>query len=211
MRVTLSIICALLTLVGTSVAHAEDASKSCGKEVVAAFDKQRSSKGWKAEVMSKTAAGVQTQSFTYVPPSSMYRKVEAPGNQTVETIAIGTYAWYDEGQGWYEMQPQFAAIVTKHLRSVFVPEKKEAPDYVCLGDVTYEGKTYKGYHTPPGTDGDTSGLTRTIYVDPETGLVAFNLISKVGEEADPRTRQAYTYADDLKVEAPVGAPMAVKQ
>jgi len=211
MRVTLSIFCALFAVLGASGAHAEKATKACGQEVVAAFDKQRASKGWKADVVSKTTAGVQTQSFTYVPPSSMYRKVEAPGNQSVETIGVGTYAWYDEGFGWYEMQPQFATIVTRHLRSVFAPEKKDAPDYICLGDVTYEGKTFKGYRTAPGTDGDTSGLARTIYVDPKTGLVAFNLVSKVGEEADPRTRQVYTYSDDLKVEAPIGAPMAAKQ
>ncbi len=211
MRVKISIICALFALVSAPVAHAEKASKACGQEVVAAFDKQRASKGWKADIISKTAAGVQTQSFTYVPPSSMYRKIEAPGNQSVETIGMGTYAWYDEGNGWYEMQPQFATIVTRHLRGVFAPEKKDAPDYICLGDVTYEGKSYKGYRTPAGTDGDTSGIARTIYVDPKTGLVAVNLISKVGEEKDPKVRQVYSYPDNLKVEAPVGAPMATKQ
>lgn len=195
---------------GAGPALAEEATKACGQEVQAAFDKQRKSKGWKADVVSKTAAGEQKQSFTYVPPASMYRKVEAPGNQSVETIGVGTHAWYDEGYGWYEMQPQFARIVTRHLRSVFEPEKKDAVEYVCLGDVTYNGKTYKGYRTPTGTDGDTSGLTRTIYVDPATGLAAFNLVSKVGEEADPKMRQSYTYADNLKVEPPVGAPMAVK-
>jgi len=204
-------ICALFALAAVPTAQAMDATKECGKEVMAAFDKQRTGKGWKADIISKTASGVQTQTFTYVPPSSMYRKVEAPGNQSVETIAIGTYAWFDEGNGWYEMQPQFATIVTKHLRSVFAPEKKEPPAYICLGEVTYEGKTYKGYHTPPGTDGDTTGLTRTIYIDPKNGLPAFNLISKVGQEADPNTRQAYSQPDNLKVEAPVGAPMAKKQ
>lgn len=211
MYVRMSMICVLLSSLAAPAAMAQEASKNCGKEVTAAFDKQRTSKGWKADVVSKTAAGVQTQSFTYVPPSSMYRKVEAPGNQSVETIGIGTYAWFDEGHGWYEMQPQFALIVTKHLRSVFAPEKKDSPSYICLGDVTYGGKAYKGYHTPPGTDGDTTGLTRTIYIDPQTGLPAFNLISKVGEESDPNVRQAYSYPDNLKVEAPVGAPMAEKQ
>lgn len=190
--------------------HAQEATAACGKEVEAAFDKQRQSNGWQTTVTSKTAAGEQKQLFTYVPPVSMYRKVEAPGNQSVETIGIGTYAWFDEGNGWYEMQPQFARIVTRHLRTVFQPEKQDPPQYICLGDVNYEGKTYKGYRTPTGADGDSSGLTRTIYVDPDSGLAAFNLISKVGEEADPNVRQAYTYPDGLKVEAPVGAPMATK-
>lgn len=189
---------------------AEQGSKECGKKVEAAFDLQRKSKGWKADVLSETAAGEQKQSFTYVPPVSMYRKVEAPGNQTVETIGIGQYAWFDEGNGWYEMQPQFALIVTKHLRSVFEPEQKEPPEFVCLGEVKFDGKTYTGYHTPTDTDGDTSGLTRTIYIDPETGLPAFNLISKVGEEANAKVRQAYTYPEGLKIEPPVGAPMATK-
>lgn len=200
----------MIVLMATGPVRAETVTKACGAEVVAAFQKQRKSKGWKADVTSQTVAGVQTESFTYVPPVSMYRKVEAPGNQVVETIGIGNHAWFDEGNGWYEMQPQFAVIVSNHLRKVFEPEKRDSPEYVCLGEVTYKGKTYKGYRTPRGTDGDTSGLARTIYVDPESGLAAYNLISKVGEEDKPRTVQAYTYADDLKIEPPVGAPMATK-
>ena len=210
MRVPMFLVSTLLLAASALTAQAQEATKACGAEVEAAFAKQLKTKGWKADIVSKTAAGVQSQSFTYVPPSSMYRKVEAPGNQSVETIGIGTYAWFDEGNGWYEMQPQFARIVTRHLRSIFMPKEKETPDFICLGDVTYEGKTYKGYRTPPGTDGDKTGLARTIYVDPATGLAAFNLISKVGEETDPNVRQVYTYPEDLKVEAPIGAPMAAK-
>lgn len=210
MRLTWFIAPLALALAPLPAMSADKASAKCGAEVEAAFEKQRKSKGWKADIVAKTAAGQQTQSFTYVPPVSMYRKVEAPGNQTVETIGIGNYAWFDEGNGWYEMQPQFALIVTKHLRSVFEPENNEAPEFVCLNSVEFNRKTYTGYRTPTGTDGDKSGLTRTIYVDPDTGLPAFNLISKVGEEANASIRQVYTYPDGLKVEPPVGAPMATK-
>ncbi|MCH9764982.1 MAG: hypothetical protein K0U34_03185 [Alphaproteobacteria bacterium] len=210
MHVRLSVYCAVLVTVGVPVASATEATKACGAEVEAAFEKQRKSKGWQEKVVSKTVAGVQTQTFTYVPPASMHRKIEAPGNQVLETIGIGKHAWFDEGNGWYEMQPQFGRMVTQHLRTVFVPEKKEAPEFICLGDVSYEGNTYKGYRTPPAKAGDTEGLVRTIYVDPKTGLLAFNLISKVGEESSPNVHQVYTYADNLKVEPPVGAPMATK-
>lgn len=189
---------------------AEKATAACGAEVEAAFEKQRKSKGWIANVISKTAAGDQKQVFTYVPPVSMHRKVEAPGNQSVETIGIANHAWFDEGNGWYEMQPQFARIVTRHLKSVFEPKKKDPPEFVCLGDVAYDGKSYKGYRTPTEGSEGAASMARTIYVDPETGLPAFNLISKVGEESTPNVHQKYSYADNLKVEPPVGAPMAVK-
>lgn len=201
---------ALLLVSAAPSSAAEKATAACGAEVEAAFEKQRKGKGWIANVVSKTAAGDQKQVFTYVPPVSMHRKVEAPGNQTVETIGIANHAWFDEGNGWYEMQPQFARIVTRHLKSVFEPQKKDPPEFICLGDVKYDGKTYTGYRTATeGTEGAAS-MARTIYVDKKTGLPAFNLISKVGEEADPNVHQSYTYADNLKVEPPVGAPMAVK-
>lgn len=201
--------CVAALVVGGPPAMAQDATTACGKEVEASFEKQRKGKGWRASVVSKTAAGLQTQEFTYVPPASMYRKVVAPGDQSVETIGIGRHAWFDEGHGWFEMQPQFALMVTQHLRKTFQPEAKQPPEFICLGDVTYDSKSYKGYRTPQD-DGDATGLVRTIYVDTATGLPAFNLISKLGEEGDPDVRQRYTYEEGLKVEAPVGAPMASK-
>ena len=192
-------------------ALAAKATAECGAKVKQAFDKQRTGKGWRSVISSQHHAGEQRQTFAYIPPASMHRTVELVGqNASLETIGIGKHAWFDEGNGWYEMQPQFAMVVTDHLRSVFEPKNSEAPNFICLGSVAYKAKTYEGFRTEPD-GGDAAGsIVRTIYVDPETGLPAYNIISELGKETEPKVLESYDYPDNLTIEPPAGAPMATK-
>ena len=45
-------------------------------------------------------------------------------------------------------------------------------------------------------------LARTIYVDPATGLPAFNVIAEVKDGAEPLLKESYTYPTDIVIEKP---------
>lgn len=202
---------AIAILVGAALA-ASPVEAGCKDEVKAAFVKQRTSKGWRAVTTSMSAAGVQEQTFEYVPPDRMYRKVVAPGlDEPQETIGVAKWAWSNEGGGWFQMQPHMAQMVSEHMRAALNPDPPVTAEYACLGKVTFEGKEYLGYQTPPEDGGDGSKVARTIYIDAATGLPAFNTVGKVGSEAAPDVKEAYTYPADLMVDPPVELPGAAKE
>ena len=58
----------------------------------------------------------------------------------------------------------------------------------------------------PGTDpGDV--LARTIYVEPTSGLPAYNVVGAVSGKGDPVLKVTYSYPTDVVIEAPQGAPI----
>jgi hypothetical protein len=75
-------------------------------------------------------------------------------------------------------------------------------EYACLGQVAFEGKEYLGYQTAPEKLEGGAELARTIYVDPATGLPAFNIVGPPNAGGEPLTREAYSYPADLAVEKP---------
>jgi hypothetical protein len=211
LKVSSAIMAGLFIGATSAPATAAEATKECGAKVQAAFDKQRQGKGWRSVVRSKSNAGEQVQTFDYIPPASMHRKVELLGlREGLETIGVGNHAWFDEGNGWYEMQPQFAKVVTQHMRDVFDPKNRKDLEFICLGNVEYEGKTYVGYRTALDEGANADTPVRTIFIAPETGLPAFNIISAVGKESEPNVREIYSYPDKMEIIPPKGAPMASK-
>jgi hypothetical protein len=189
-----------LALQGQSAAACDGKS-----DVEAAFTKQQKSPAWRTVVVSQGEAGAQEQTFEYIPPDRMHRKIVISGEQApIETIGIGRWAWSNEGGGWNELQPQFAKMVANHIEQSVATPPKVSTEFTCLGTVSYEGKDYLGYRTIPEKGNDGIELARTIYIDAATGLPAFNIIGAVKNGATPLLKESYTYPTDLVIEKPAG-------
>lgn len=172
-------------------------------EVEAAFVKQQA-QPWRTEISAKGETGeIQTQTFDFQPPDKMYRKASS-GGESIETIGIGKWAWSNlgSGAGWEELKPMFAGVVTLQVREAFMPPRVTA-EFTCLGDVTMDGKSYFGYQTAPEKDQQGNELARTIYVDMDTGLPAFNIVGPPGGKGDPLVKGAFSYPTDIKIENPL--------
>jgi hypothetical protein len=169
-------------------------------DVVAAFTAQHK-KPWRTETVSKSDTGIaQTQTFDYQPPDRIYRKVVS-GEESAETIGIGKVAWSNEGAGWQELKAGLADIIASHMKGSFAPPAVSV-EFKCLGDVSYEGKSYVGYQTiPEMVEG--KELARTILVETDTKLPAFNLVAKPDLSGEPLVKEAYSYPADINIEKPL--------
>jgi len=173
-------------------------------EVEAAFAKQQKAPAWRTVVASQNEAGnKQEQIFEYIPPDRMYRKILIIGQEpAVETIAIAKWAYGNQGNGWSELQPPMAKMLSEHIKQVVTAAPKAGADFSCLGKTAYEGKDYLAYRTAPEKTEKGTELARTIYVDPETGLPAFNVIAETKEGAVPLLKESYSYPTDIAIEKP---------
>lgn len=171
-------------------------------EVEAAFVKQQK-QPWRTEVLTKGQDGSeQHQRFDFQPPDRMYRKATA-GGESIETIGISRWAWSNlgSGAGWEELQPMQARVVTLQVQEAFMPPRVTA-EFNCLGTVTFEGKSYRAYQTTPEKIDTGQTLARTIYVDPDTGLPAFNIVGAPDGSGDPVVKGVFSYPTDIKIESP---------
>jgi len=193
-----------LAISGLALAAFAPSALACdGKaEVEAAFVKQQK-QPWRTEIVTKGQDGAeQYQRFDFQPPDKMYRKATA-GGDSIETIGISKWAWSNlgSGSGWEELQPMHARVVTLQVQEAFAPPRVTA-EFNCLGDVTFEGKSYRAYQTTPEKVATGEVLARTIYVDPETGLPAFNVVGAPDAGSDPVVKGQFTYPSDIKIEKP---------
>lgn len=171
-------------------------------EVEAAFVKQHENP-WRTRIVSESDAGLtQEQIFDYQPPNRMHRTVKV-GDQVVETIGVNRWAWSADGGAWKEMEAPHARVVAIHILNVFAPPKASV-DFKCLGEVTYEDKTYIAYQSPPETGADGTVLARTIYVDPETRVPAFNVVGAPDGSGKPVHREEFSYPTDINIVPPMG-------
>ncbi|WP_072391357.1 hypothetical protein [Hyphomicrobium sp. CS1GBMeth3] len=171
-------------------------------EVEAAFVKQQK-QPWRTEVETPGQDGSpQLQQFDFQPPDRMYRKATS-GGESIETIGISKWAWSNlgSGAGWEELQPMHSRVVTLQVQEAFMPPRVTA-DFKCLGTVTFEGKSYRGYQTTPEKVETGQVLARTIYIDPETGLPAFNIVGAPDGSGEPVVRGAFSYPADIDIKSP---------
>lgn len=185
-------------------AYAAPAAAACdGKaEVEAAFVKQQK-QPWRTQILTKGQDGTdQHQVFDFQPPDKMYRKATA-GGDSMETIGISKWAWMNPGSrgGWEELQPMQARVVTLQIAEAFAPPRVTA-EYNCLGSVTFAGRSYKAYQTTPETIEGGALLARTIYVDPDTGLPAFNVVGAPDGSGEAVVKGTFTYPSDIRIERP---------
>ncbi len=184
------------------------AGGNCMNDVETAFNKQRQTKAYRVVKTLPAEPDGPVDTFDYKPPLLVHRTLEIKSaHRPVETIGFGNRAWSKEDQGWMEMQPQFANMSRAHLKEMFGKPVKIKTRYNCLGPVKFEGKDYQGYRTEPEKTSTGATVARTIYIDPNTGLPAFNIVAELDSDKPDLLREAYTYPDDIKIVIPEGAPV----
>jgi hypothetical protein len=192
----------ILSVAALAMPHTAAIACDGKAEVEAAFVKQQK-QPWRTEIESKGENNVtQTQLFDFQPPDRMYRKAST-GKESIETIGIGKWAWSNlgSGAGWEELQPMHARVVTLQVQEQFAPPRVLA-NFKCLGKVTFEGKSLLGYQTDPEKVEGVGELARTIYVDPETGLPAYNIVGPPSTSGDVLLRGRFTYPTDIDIQKP---------
>lgn len=182
----------------------------CSKDVEAAIQKQRSSKAFRIETSQPTADGPVNMRVDYLLPDRMLQTVTGSnliGEQ--QTLLVRERAFAGTNGAYQELLPQYAqSVIAEFLRSVGKPENMAA--FTCLGKVTFEGKTYLGYKSviePKGGGAAGQALGRVIYVDPDTGLPAYNVVVPASGEGEPVLKVVYSYPTDIVIEAPENAPI----
>ncbi len=192
------------------------AAADCTKEVNDAFAKLRKSHSFNMETKITNEQGTLTMSNDYVLPDRMHQRVSLStgGPGTMEMILIGKEAWSNQGQGWVPLPPEFATKVAKQMQETVVAPPEDKSEYTCLGDVTFEGKTYAAYRAtragvaPGGQPGPTKAAAKagpnvqTVYIDKATGLPARNLVTPENDEKKRLFDGTFSLRDDLKIEPP---------
>lgn len=198
---------AILSLAMAAPAFAAD----CTNEVLAAFAKQRASKAFRVEFSQPTAEGEAHMRIDYMPPNRMLQTVTSPampGEQ--QTMLVGDRAFAGTSGSFEELLPQYTqSIVAEVNQTVYAPPKGLG-DFECLGPTKFDGHDLVAYRTadktPPGAD-HTKTMARTIYVDPATGLPAFNVLASRADGATPLLKVKYSYPTDIDIVAPTNAPV----
>ncbi len=201
----------LIALVGfmafVHAAHAAD----CTADVVAAFEKQRTSKAFRVAMQQPTAEGLADMTVDYMPPDKMLQTVKSPampGDQ--QTMLVGSRAFAGSSGAFEELLPQFTQSIVAEVATAVGAPSKNIGTFECLGTSAFEGKEFLGYRTSgkdqPGTAPEKM-LARTIFVDPASGLPAFNVVASISGKDEPVMKVAYSYPTDMKIEIPQGAPV----
>lgn len=189
----------LAVLVAPLVAAAGVQACDAKAEIEAAFTAQHQHP-WRTESASKSDTGMtQSQVFDFAPPDRIYRKVTS-GAESVETVGIGKQAWTNATGAWEEMKAELALLVSTHMKTTFAPPRVSVA-FKCLGPVDFEGRKLLGYQTEPETV-EGKVVARTIYVDPETKLPAFNVVGTV-DGKEELMKEAYSYPKDVTIEKPL--------
>jgi hypothetical protein len=189
----------------------------CSSEVNDAFAKLRATPAFSMQTRITNAQGTLTMSNDYVMPDRMHQQVTLSSSNAgaMEMILIGDKAWSNQGSnGWAPLPPSFASKIAVQMKETVAEPPKDTSQFECLGDVAFEGKTYKAYRAkreaPPqkGEAGPTKAAAaalpnvQTVYVDKATGLPARNIVTP---ESDPEKRLfdgTFAVRDGLKIEAP---------
>ncbi len=209
MRKILAATCGLMLISSTT------ALADCKGEVDEAFSKLRSSKGFRLETrIVNEKQGSLTMTVDYLLPDRMHQRVSLGDSPSkMETIAIGNKVWSNQGQGWSEVPPNFAEVISKQLKETAAEPSKSKLEYECLGDTAFEGKTFVAYKTklPAAAEEKVKGEKdqapepdniQTLYVDKASGLPVRNVVTK-GNGSDKRLFDGtFSTPPDIAINAP---------
>lgn len=182
----------------------------CSKDVLAAFEKQRTSKVFRVEFSQPSAEGEVHMVIDYMPPDKMLQTVTSPampGEQ--QTMLVGNHAYAGSGGAFEELLPQFTQSIVAEFAAA-VGEPKNLGAFECAGNSKVDGQDFVAYRlSEKAADGaDLSKvMARTIYVDVATGKPAYNIIAALSGTAPPALKVKYSYPTDVEIVAPVNAPV----
>ena len=183
----------------------------CTKDVLAAFAKQRSSKAFRVQFSQPTAEGEAKMTIDYMPPDKMLQTVTSPampGEQ--QTMLVGNRAFAGTSGAFEELLPQYTqSIVAEFKEAVSAPTGKLGT-FECLGPAKLDSLSLVAFRTADkGSAGADASkvIARTIYVDPATGLPAYNVVAPLAANAEPVMKVKYSYPTDIEIVAPENAPV----
>ncbi|HJZ31092.1 MAG TPA: hypothetical protein VKF35_08305 [Hyphomicrobiaceae bacterium] len=215
----------LLLLVVDSPALSAD----CRAEVEAAFQnlhmpgrayRRQTTMAASVHVADPRGIRILRETAEFIPPDRKRRILDYDGGQPpTEMIRVGERTWMRQYQAWFE---GYGWVDQDTFRSGLGSTKTR---FECLGTVAFEGKTYAGYRTSDDDDSrreivvDTAGkipqepdlarlrqqltLWRTILVDRQTRLPAYEIFAIATGLDSPIWKMEYTYSRDIKIEPPV--------
>jgi hypothetical protein len=202
---------ALAVILGCLVLAPAARADDCSKDVATAFEKQRASKAFRVAMDQGTVEGPVKMTVDYIPPGRMLQTVvgkHMPGEQ--QTMFVDGRAFAGTSGAFEELLPQFSQSISAEVSAaVSAPQKLGV--FECLGKTAFEGKDYMAYRSSdkPAAGAADPGetLARTIYVDPASGLPAFNVVAALSGKAEPVLKVVYSYPTDVVIEAPQNAPI----
>jgi hypothetical protein len=206
-----AVVCVLF--LGLSALPALSVGPSCKEQVAAAFTKQRSSPAFSMVAQIKSDTGPVELTVDFIAPDRMRQTIVAKDQAALETVLVGTRAWSRQGPNWEELMPAVAQTIIAQVREAVVDPPKDVSEFECLDKVTVDGKEYLGYRSvekdapAPGASAARS-VRRSVYVDPQSGLPAINLVGEETAGATPIFKGVYSYPTDLVIEGFPGAPLA---
>ena len=197
------------------LAHYGHAYADCKAEVDQAFSKLRGGKSFRLETkIVNEQQGSLSMTVDYQLPDRMHQRVSLGDSpQTMETIAIGSKVWSNQGQGWSEVPANFAEVIAKQLKASVAEPSKSDLAYACLGEATFEGKPYLAYQAtlPPAAEEAAKGdkakpaepaNIQTLYIDKASGLPVRNVVTK-GDGSDTRLFDGtFSVPSDIAINAP---------
>ena len=204
--------------------------EDCRNEVAAAFERLKTPGRPYREEATATAEGQTFRETVEVVPPDQMRLSDQFGWITHEYyIRIRQRAWANWSPfpwGWREEYPDLRFVQMKLRTSdafAAVPNVPP-PVYACLGTVEYEGTAYLGYRaraeqsiivaTVNGTLSEAQKREidrmrqqmprewRTVFVDPESRLPAYDLLARENQLGNPTSKVRYTYPD-INIEPPL--------
>jgi hypothetical protein len=205
---------ACVLFLGLSAAPALSAGASCKGEVAAAFIKQRTARAFSMAAELKGENGLVQLTVDYIPPDRMRQTIVAQGQPPLETVLVGTRAWSRQGSAWEELFPAVAQTIIAQVREAMIDPPKDVGEFECLAKASIDGKDYLAYRSVEKEVAPAPGapppqpVHRTVYVDPETGLPAINIVVEDAPGAVPMFKGVYSYPADLVIEGYPDAPLA---
>ena len=191
------------------------ADETCKAQVKEAFSKQRAAKSFRMVAKLRGETGPVEITAEYVPPDRMRQVIVAPGQPApLETVLVGTRAWSNQGGQWNELMPALVHSIIAQVRAAVIDPPKVVGDFECLDKAAVDGKEYIAYRSieKPGEPATASLIEepvhRTVYVDPDTGLPAINIVKEENPDATPIFEGVYTYPTNIVIEGQLDAPLA---
>ena len=201
----------ILSLMAVPAVAAEE---TCKLQVKEAFNKQRAARAYRMVAKLRGETGPVEITAEYVPPDRMRQVIVAPGQSApLETVLVGKRAWSNQGGQWRELMPALVHSIIAQVREAAIDPPKVVGDFECLDKVTVDGKEYIAYRSieKPGAPAKASLIEgpvhRTIYVDPDTGLPAINVVTEENPDATPIFEGVYTYPTEIVIEGYPSAPL----
>lgn len=205
-----------LALTGTA------ALADCTNEVRQGFQRQANLDKVRKDMNLIGEQGPFKMTIEYVKPDRMRQVVTtlAEPDKATETVLVGKVAWGKTPEGWKTLDAATTEQIINFFNSTMAGVPSNIGEFECLGAETIDGQKVRAYRgiepkkeeTPEAAmikkksekaeEAPKNEAARIIYVNVETGLPSRIIFAREGMLDKPIFKEAYSYPEDLKIEAP---------